>query len=161
MRPTWFNVSSQLAAVSLAALSISGCVMGRTYRYRSLDEQKIAQIQRGVTTRADILREFGPPQEIDAREITSVDLETVEDVEPTSFTEKPQDRVVAPRWFRYTYARGNGSALILLLFNYGEFDQKDQSLVVFFDNDDVVEDFAYRDDTPQLSTFGPWSRWFE
>jgi hypothetical protein len=133
--------------------------MGRTYRYQPLDEAKIARIERGVWTRADILREFGPPQEIDAREITSVDLSTVEEVEPTTFTQSPQDRVVAPRWFRYTYDRGNGSALILLVFNFGEFDQKNQTLVVFFDDDDVVEDFAYRDDTKELPRFGPWSRW--
>jgi outer membrane protein assembly factor BamE (lipoprotein component of BamABCDE complex) len=148
-----------LVVGALASSVLCGCVMGRTYRYQPIDEQKIAQIQRGVTTRADILREFGPPQEIDAREIASVDIQDVEEVEPTAFTENQKDRVLAPRWFRYTYARGNGSGLILLVFNYGEFDQKNQTLIVFFDDNEVVEDFAYRDETTELPRFGPWSRW--
>jgi hypothetical protein len=152
-----FRWPAWIAAAGGALLA--GCVIGRTYRYQPIDEAKVAQIQRGVTTRADILRDLGPPEEIDAREITSVDISTIEDLEPSEFTERVKDRVVAPRWFRYTYSRGNGTALILLVFNYAEFDQKNDYLVVFFDDHDVVEDFAYLKTTDELPRFGPWSRW--
>ena len=37
------------------ALLLSGCVMGRVYRDHPLDEIKIATIQRGVTTKQEIL----------------------------------------------------------------------------------------------------------
>ena len=55
--------------------------MARTYRDHALDERKIATIQRGVTTKADILTLLGPPQEIDARELTAVGL-TLNEVLP-------------------------------------------------------------------------------
>jgi hypothetical protein len=70
----------------------------------------------------------------------------------------PIERIVAARFFRYTYSRGNALAIILVLFNYGEFDQKNDNLVIFFDGDNKVEDFAFAKDTEQLPRFGFWSR---
>ena len=142
--------------VALAMLS-GGCVMARTYRDHPLDEQRITAIQRGVTTKQDILEQFGPPQEIDARELTAVGV-SFEQVLPRPGEKPPTERIVAARWFRYTYERGNGMAIILLLFNYLDFDQKNDSLVIFFDGDNKVEDFAFRKDTDLLPKYGYFSR---
>ncbi len=133
------------------ALLVSGCVMARTYRDHPLDENKIASIERGVTTKAEVLERLGPPQEVDAREITTVNL-SADPFEP------PPERIVAARYFRYTYARGNGMAIITLLFNYLDFDQKNDSLVIFFDDDNKVQDYAFVKDTVRLPRFGFWSR---
>ena len=65
---------------------------------------------------------------------------------------------MATRFFRYTYTRANALAIILVPFNYGDFDQKSDNLVIFFDGDNKVEDFAFRRDTDQLPRFGFWSR---
>ena len=89
----------------LAAL-LSGCVMARTYRDHPLDEPKIASIQRGITTKAEVLERLGPPQEIDPREIASINL-SADPFEP------PPERIVAARYFRYTFERGNGMVLLI------------------------------------------------
>ncbi len=141
----------------LAAPVISGCVMGRVYRDHPLDEQKIAAIQRGVTTKTEILQRFGPPQEIDARELTAIGV-PFEQFLNRRGEKPPVESLVGARYFRYTYSRGNAFAIILVLFNYGDFDQKNDTLLVFFNNNDVVEDYAYERDTDKLPRFGFWSR---
>jgi hypothetical protein len=147
-----------LAALSVAAmLTVSGCAIARTYRDHPLDAQKIETIQRGVTTKAQILQLLGPPQEIEARELTAVGV-SFDQVLPRPGEKPPTERIVAARFFRYTYERGNGMAIILLLFNYFDFDQKNDSLVIFFDGDNKVEDYAFRKDTDSLPRFGFWSR---
>ncbi len=149
--------NAQWVAVWLLGAAVSGCVMGRTYRDHPLDEQKIAAIERGVTTKAQILQSFGPPQEIDQRELVIVGGGVDEAV--TGRKPRPQaENLVGARYFRYTYARANGFGIILLLFNYLDFDQKNDSLVIFFDDKDVVADVAYERDTDKLPRFGFWSR---
>jgi hypothetical protein len=136
---------------------LSGCVMGRIYRDHPLDEQKIATIQRGVTTKAQILQEFGPPQEIDTRELVAIGG-GVDQVLSGRGSKPEVESLVGARYFRYTYSRANAFGIILLLFNYAEFDQKNDSLVIFFDDKDVVQDVAYARDTAKLPRFGFWSR---
>ncbi|MCX8072255.1 MAG: hypothetical protein N3C12_07380 [Candidatus Binatia bacterium] len=146
------------AALAICASAVAGgCVMGRVYRDHPLDEAKIARLQRGVSTKTEVLQMFGPPQEIDARELTAIGVP----FEPflTRRGEKPPvERIVTARWFRYTYSRANAMALVLLLFNYAEFDQKNDTLVIFFDGDNRVEDFAFRKGTAELPRFGFLSR---
>jgi len=139
------------------ALLLSGCVMGRVYRDHPLDEVKIAGIQRGVTTKQEILDLFGPPQEIEGRELTAIGI-PFEPFLSRRGDKPPIERIVATRFFRYTYTRANAMAIILILFNYGDFDQKSDNLVIFFDGDSKVEDFAFRRDTDQLPRYGFWSR---
>ena len=146
-------------ALSVAVIStlLSGCVLARTYRDHPLDERKIATIESGVTTKDDILTLLGPPQEIEARELMAVGV-AFEQILPRPGEKPPLERVVAARWFRYTYERGNGMAMIFILFNYLDFDQKNDSLVIFFDGDNKVEDYAFRQDTDKLPRYGYWSR---
>jgi hypothetical protein len=151
--------SRQLTLLGFGALSVllSGCVIGRIYRDHPLDEQKIATIQRGVTTKAQILEQFGPPQEIDTRELVAIGG-GIDDVLSGRGSKPEVESLVGARYFRYSYSRANGFGIILLLFNYLDFDQKNDSLVIFFDNKDVVQDVAYERDTDKLPRFGFWSR---
>ena len=141
----------------LLGLLLGGCVMAREYVDHPLDEQKIATIQRGVTTKNEILALFGPPQQIDARELTAIGV-SFEPFYSGNGRPPPIERIVAARYFRYQYVRGNGLGMILVLFNYFEFDQKSDNLVIFFDGDNKVEDFAFARDTDLLPRFGFWSR---
>lgn len=143
--------------ILLLLLFANGCVMGRTYRDQPLDEAKIAGLQRGVTTKAEVLQQFGPPQEIDARELTAIGI-PFEPFLNRRGDKPPVERIVTARWFRYTYSRANAQALILLLFNYAEFDQKNDYLLIFFDGDDKVEDYAYQHNTDKLPRYGVFSR---
>jgi len=131
--------------------------MGRVYRDHPLDEQKMAGIQRGVTTKAEILQRFGPPQEIEARELVAVGA-PLEQFLSRRGEKAPVDRLVGARFFRYTFSRANVFGIFLLLFNYAEFDQKNDTLVIFFDSRDIVEDYALARDTALLPRFGFWSR---
>ena len=131
--------------------------MGRTYRDHPIDQVKVDAIQPGVTTKTDILQWLGPPQEIEARELTAIGV-PFEPLLSRRGDKPPIERIVAARWFRYTYSRGNALGIITLLFNYAEFDQKNDSLVIFFDGDNKVEDFAFRRGTDELPRFGFWSR---
>jgi outer membrane protein assembly factor BamE (lipoprotein component of BamABCDE complex) len=141
----------------LGLVLLSGCVLGRIYRDHPLDEQKIATIQRGVTTKAQVLEQFGPPQEIDTRELVAIGGGV--DRVLSGREGKPEvESLVGAGYFRYTYSRANAFGIILLLFNYAEFDQKNDSLVIFFDSKDVVQDVAYERDTDKVPRFGFWSR---
>jgi hypothetical protein len=142
---------------ALGLVVLSGCVMGRIYRDHPLDEQKIATIQRGVTTKAQILEQFGPPQEIETRELVAIGG-GVDEVLSGRGSKPKAESLVGARYFRYSYSRANGFGIVLLLFNYLDFDQKNDSLVIFFDNQDVVQDVAYERDTDKLPRFGFWSR---
>jgi hypothetical protein len=68
------------------------------------------------------------------------------------------EKLLGARYFRYTFARGNAFGIITIVFNYAEFDQKNDTLLVFFDQNDVVEDFAFAKDTDLLRRYGPFSR---
>jgi hypothetical protein len=152
-------MAAQRGAVAFGVLAVllSGCVVGRVYRDHPLDEQKIAALQRGVTTKTQVLEMFGPPQEIEARELTAIGV-PFEPFLSRRGEKPPVERLVAARFFRYTYARGNAQALILIIFNYAEFDQKNDTLLIFFDGDNKVEDYAFARDTDLLPRFGFWSR---
>src|SRR5574337_831204 len=107
------------AAVVLAFV-LTGCVIGRVRRDHPLDEHAIAAIQRGVTTKAEILQRFGPPQEIDARELVAIGA-PLEQFLSRRGERPPAEGLVGARFFRYTFSRANVFGIILLLFNYAEF----------------------------------------
>src|SRR5579862_8955068 len=120
--------------MAVLTVALPGCFILRGYRDHPLDQQKIASIQRGVTTKSEVLVLLGPPQEIDARELTMLGA-TLDQGLPRPGEKPPEERVVAARWFRYTYERGNGMMMLFILFNYVDVDLKNDSLVIFFDDD--------------------------
>ena len=153
MERTW----ASWVGVVAVTLSLSGCVIGRARLDHPLDARKIASIQRGVTTRAEILERFGPPQEIDGRELTAFGI-SLDEALSSRGGKPPLERAVSVRYFRYAYVRANSWLLTIILVSFVDFDAKRDTLIVFFDGDDKVEDFAYRQDTDQLPRFGPFSR---
>ncbi|HVM95531.1 MAG TPA: hypothetical protein VMT89_04035 [Candidatus Acidoferrales bacterium] len=157
MRPPRPTPNARRLTILLACVLLTGCAIGRTFRDQPIDEAKIATIVRGTTTKAEILDKFGPPQEIDARELSAIGV-PVESLMSRRGDKPPVERIVTARWFRYTYTRGNGQLASIILFTYGEFDQKSDDLVIFFDGDDKVEDFAFRRGTDKLPRYGFLSR---
>ncbi len=141
--------------IGAAVLVQSGCVVGRGYRDHPLDEQKIATIQRHVTTSVQILERFGPPQDLAIQEIPA--LGPVEALLNRREGSLGQGATGA-RAFRYSYSRSNMFVIFLVLFNYLDFDQKNDTLVIFFDKNEVVKDYAFVKDTKVLPRFGFWSR---
>ena len=157
MRSAFRNTALAVALLGVCA-ALSGCWIGRARTDHPLDEHKIAGIQRGVTTKAEILERFGPPQEVDARELTAFGV-PFDQILSGRTGKPPLERIVAARYVRDTYAKANlFGILTYILINYVDIDVKRDSLVIFFDGDDKVEDFAYARDTDQLRRFGFFSR---
>jgi hypothetical protein len=143
-----------LLLLALACTTLlPACFIVRGHQDRPIDRDKLPAIQRGVTTKRQILDMFGPPQAIDGREIVAMG-----DLLGVPGDHRRVEQLVSARYFRYSYYRANGWALITLAFNYVDADIKADSLVVFFDGNDVVEDFAFADDTKLLPMLGPLTR---
>jgi hypothetical protein len=77
--------------------------------------------------------------------------------DPTGYHDEVE-QLVSARYFRYSYQRANGWIVLTGVFNYFDADVKGDTLVVFFDGDDIVEDYAFAEDTRLLPRFGPFSR---
>jgi outer membrane protein assembly factor BamE (lipoprotein component of BamABCDE complex) len=90
---------------------LGGCVIGRVYRDKPLDEEAIAAIQRGLTTKSEILATFGPPQEIEARELVAIGA-PFEPFVNRRGNKLPEEKIVGARYFRYTYSRANASGRV-------------------------------------------------
>lgn len=142
-----------LLALAASAVVLPSCFMVRGYQDRPIDREKIAFIEPGVTTKRQVLEMFGPPQAIDGREIVAAG-----DLLGLPGDHRRVEQLVAARFFRYSYYRANGWALITFIFNFVDADIKADSLVIFFDGNDVVQDYAFADDTRLLPRFGPLSR---
>jgi len=147
----------KLSALAVLTTLASGCVMSRIQIDHPIEEEKIASLERGVTTKSEVLALFGPPQEIDGREVTILGMsaDALYGVRPT----KPlPERMVTARFFRYQHVRANVFGTLTVVFNFFDFDVKRDVLLIFFDGDDRVEDFAFRRDTDLLPALGPLSR---
>lgn len=137
----------------LCTTLLPACFIVRGHQDRPIDRDKIPVIQRGVTTKQQVLEMFGPPQGIDGREIVASG-----DLFGLPGDHRRVEQLVSARYFRYTYYRANGWALITFVFNYVDADVKADNLIIFFDGNDVVDDYAFADDTKLLPALGPFSR---
>lgn len=139
--------------VLFCTILLPACFMVRGHQDRPINPYMVPIIQRGVTTKQQILEMFGPPQGIDGREIVAAG-----DLFGLPGDHRRVEQLVSARFFRYSYYRANGWALITFVFNYVDADIKADTLIVFFDGNDVVEDYAFAKDTELLPRFGLLSR---
>ncbi len=143
----------RLVLVLLASALLPACFIVRGHQDRPINQDLIPTIQRGVTTKNQILEMFGPPQAVDGREIVAAG-----DLLGVPGDHRRVEQLVAARYFRYAYYRANGWALITFVFNYVDADIKSDNLIIFFDGNDLVQDYAFAKDTELLPRFGPLSR---
>jgi hypothetical protein len=130
----------RLAAI-VPLLGLSGCLyVGASGTFGShLDPAVIAQIQPGVSTKADVLRLLGPPEEFLRSEV----LESLSDDETriaggVALGNRAQDA------FSYQHDDVDGFATLLLLYNRVRARVESDLLVVFFDPDDRVREIGFR-----------------
>jgi hypothetical protein len=132
MRDATRAIAVALCALMTAAVA-SGCSISRSY-YGSPLRGDPAAVVTGQTTKAEILRNFGPP--------TVIEHQTDGDA------------------FIYTYARSNYASLTIqepvftkqMIFNYGRlFDGRDR-VVVLFDYYGVVRGIAHQEETERMPT---------
>jgi outer membrane protein assembly factor BamE (lipoprotein component of BamABCDE complex) len=126
------SYSRILAITFLLIITVCGCTIGRVYRGSELRADPSQRIVIGTTTKAEILRIFGPPDWI----------------------QKQFDGDI----FVYTYLRKNSSALTLeepvftdiTFFTYRRIQEKRDSLVILFGKDGVVKDYGHYEGTGEL-----------
>lgn len=122
--------------LSLAVLAIAGgCTIVRTYVGNELPPMADGRIVPGTTTKAEVLRELGPPDRL------------VRQYEGDVFV--------------YAYIRRNESSFDLeepvftrlRIFSFTKNQEKSDRMVVLFDRSGVVTGVGFRRGTEQLDTF--------
>jgi len=135
---------SQLARLSrsgvlclVGALLLSSCISARFTEGKPLRQERIADIKPGETTKLEVLDWFGAPTGFS----DSTPLETMlgdYELEPEDVFDLPfADALV----FRFTRSRLR--ATYLVFYVSAEFRTEDETLVVFFDDQDRVTYYGY------------------
>ncbi len=114
----------RLLAVAMLVALASGCAQYENKRGVEVTWQPevLEQFQAGTTTRREVMTVLGPPSQV-----ISLDGETV---------------------LYYLYERSDGDGLILILYNQFKVDTRYDRAVFFFDENDLLTDYATRI-TPQ------------
>ena len=134
----------QFAGVWMVSLALVGCAIGRYYGGSRIPEDRIQDIQPGVTTRQDILAWFGPPQNYLSPTLLNQILRQYE-VTQESLSSYPFANILS-----YEFDRGNFRLLLLILFNYIEAEVKSDQLVIFFDENERVKYYGFHKGTAEL-----------
>jgi outer membrane protein assembly factor BamE (lipoprotein component of BamABCDE complex) len=117
MKPATFSLISGLCLSLLA-----GCAQYENKRGVEVTWQPAvtSQFVRGQSSRKEILSQLGPPSQV-----ISLEEETV---------------------LYYLFERSEGNGLILLVYNRMKIDTRYERAIFFFDENDILTDFATRID---------------
>jgi hypothetical protein len=140
----FFQFSAQTAALLSMALLLGSCVIGRYYEGPKISEEKLKEIKPGVTTKAEIISWFGPPQNYISPTVFNEILREM-DVTREPLTNYPFANILS-----YQYNRGNIRAIVLVLFNYIDANVKSDHLVIFLDENEKVKYYGFRKGTDEL-----------
>ncbi|MCB1696236.1 MAG: hypothetical protein KDI10_04025 [Halioglobus sp.] len=115
---------SALVAAGLFAAVLAGCAQYENKRGVEVTWQEAvtSHLVRGETTRGEVLRLLGPPSQV-----ISLEEETV---------------------LYYLFERSKGDGLILILYNRIKIDTHYDRAILFFNENDILTDFATRIDVP-------------
>lgn len=133
-----------IIGVIFFALLLNGCVVGRYYDGTKVLREKIKEIKPGTTTKEEIIDWFGPPQNYVSPTVIN-EILTELDVTREPLMTYPFANILS-----YQYNEGRLRALILVLYNYAEFDVKSDHLVIFLDEDERVKYYGFRKGTEEF-----------
>jgi hypothetical protein len=97
-----------------------------------------------VTTKAEIISWFGPPQNYISPTVFNEILREL-DVTREPLTYYPFANILS-----YQYNRGNIRAIILVLFNFVDAKVKSDHLVIFLDENEKVKYYGFHKGTDEL-----------
>ena len=127
------------------ALWLCGCAISTQRFGRPIDASRIANVAVGTSTKADVLREFGPPSAYSA-------LPVVPSPQAPSVTggEDLLARAEAEsRMFVYEYREDRENFLTVILLTRFRREVVSDRLMVFFDEGDVVHYIAFSKQTEE------------
>ncbi len=140
----FFGLSLKTTGILFLASLVAGCVIGRYHEGPIISEEKIKEIKPGVTTKAEIISWFGPPQNYMSPTVFNEILREM-DVTREPLTDYPFANILS-----YQYNRGNIRAIVLVLFNYVDANVKSDHLVIFLDDNETVKYYGFRKGTDEL-----------
>jgi outer membrane protein assembly factor BamE (lipoprotein component of BamABCDE complex) len=127
---------SRIAALLLAACFGAGCALTQTTDGTPLDAERVGQIVVGQSTRADVQRLLGTPDEI-------------------LYSNLEHDPLFE-RAFRYQRNKRRTTYFTVILFSASRADSNSDNVIVFFDDRGVVEDVGSRLDVHKPRYGMPW-----
>jgi len=139
------GLSFRVIGILSLAFLISGCVVARYYEGSRIPEQKLEEIKPGVTTRAEIVNWFGPPQNYISPAVLNEILRTMDLLGDEPLTNYPFANILS-----YQYNRGNARVIFTILFNFVEWKMKSDRLVVFFDDEGKVKYYGFHKGTDEM-----------
>ncbi|HTO68286.1 MAG TPA: hypothetical protein VMR31_00360 [Myxococcota bacterium] len=135
---------SPLLLLPLVLLGLSGCVLVDFSEGQIVAVDHIPDIVPGKTTKKEVLDWFGAPQGLaDASFFENYLVD--QELAPGPVVTLPFADVLV-----YRFTKGTVRGLITIVWNYGRFDIKSDTLTVFFDDKDVVLYYGYRKGTDDL-----------
>jgi len=141
----FFGFSFKIIGILSLAFLLASCWIGRYYDGPKIREEKIKEIVPGVTTRAEIVAWFGPPQNYLSPAIFNEILRQMDLTRDEPLTNYPFANIAS-----YQYMRGNARLIITILFNFVEWDVKSDHLVIFFDDQEKVKYYGFHKGTDEL-----------
>jgi len=124
---------------------LCGCVISTQRFGRPIDASRIASIQVGASTKADVLREFGPPSAYSALPV----VPSPQDPSVTGGEDLLARAEAESRMFVYEYREDRENFLTVILFTRFRREVVADRLMVFFDEADVVRYVAFSRQTQE------------
>ncbi|MFH0946263.1 MAG: hypothetical protein V2A76_13770 [Planctomycetota bacterium] len=128
-------------ALLLLGLLTTGCALSSIEEGSKLLPETVQLLKNGMD-KAEVLRLLGPPEEFHRPELLDVifsDSAPPEMIDPSA--------AIFNDVFSYRYTHGQVRILTVIVFTWMGVDIKSDDLVVFFDGNDRVKYFSYREDT--------------
>jgi hypothetical protein len=129
----------RLLHASLCFGLVTGCALGTQRFGREIDAGRIASIETGVSTKADVLRLFGPPTSSSRLPIVA----SAEAALPSPEAPSEPDADV----FVYEYREDRETFFTAILYTRFRREVLADRLMVFFDASDVVRYVAFARET--------------
>jgi len=126
-----------LALAALLGFLSLGCVLSQATDGTSLSDEQISGIEPGTSTRADVTRVLGAPDKI-------------------IYSNLAHDPLFE-RAFQYKRKRRKSTFFTLILLSGSRSDTNVDNVIVFFDDQGVVEDIGVRLDMDAPRFAWPWS----
>jgi len=140
----FFGFSLKMIEILSLVFLLAGCVIARYYEGPKISEEKIKEIKPGVTTKAEIINWFGPPQNYISPTVFNEILREM-DVTREPLTNYPFANILS-----YQFNRGNIRAIVLVLFNFVDANVKSDHLIILLDENEKVKYYGFRKGTDEL-----------
>ena len=129
----------------VGAVWLAGCALSTQRFGRPIDASRIPSIAVGTSTKADVLREFGPPSAYSALPV----VPAKQDPSVTGADDLLARAEAESRMFVYEYREDRENFLTIILFTRFRREVVSDRLMVFFDEGDVVRYVAYSRQTQE------------